>query len=140
MVDRWLLSRPGVGIMTLNLGGISNLTVLPPAEDAATPVFGFDCGPGGMVLDELARRRSAGRESCDRDGRLAAAGTVDQALLTELLADPALATAPPRSLGREQYGAAFVDALLARRPPADDRQWLAMFATLTELTVQAVAR
>lgn len=140
MVDRWLLSRPAVGILTLNLGGISNITVLPPAEDAAASVFGFDCGPGGMVLDELARRRSAGKDSCDRDGRLAAAGSVDGALLAELLADPALAAAPPRSLGREQYGAAFVDSLLVRRPPADERQWLALFATLTELTVQAVAR
>ena len=77
IVDRWLLSRPGVGILALNLGGISNLTVAAAAEDAAASVFGFDCGPGSMVLDELARRRSGGRESCDRDGRLAAAGAVD---------------------------------------------------------------
>ena len=119
IVDRWLLARPGAAVLALNIGGISNLTAVPPREDAATPVIGFDCGPGNMVLDELARRRSGGAESCDRDGRLAAAGRVDAALLADLLAEPALRRPPPRSFGREQYGAAFVDGLLAggrRRP------------------------
>ena len=92
----------------------------PPAEAAATRVFGFDCGPGGMVLDELARRRSAGRESCDRDGGWPRPLRSTRPCLTELLADPALVTAPPRSLGREQYGGGIVDACWARRPPADD--------------------
>ena len=81
IVDRWLLARPGVGVLALNLGGISNLTAIPPRDDDTTPVIGFDCGPGNMILDELARRRSGGVESCDRDGRLAAAGRVDAALL-----------------------------------------------------------
>ena len=139
IVDRWLLARPGVSVLALNIGGITNLTALPPREAAAATLIGFDCGPGNMVLDELARRRSNGAESCDRDGRLAAAGTVDVALLRELLAAPALAAAPPRSFGSEQYGAAFCDALLARRPPSDERAWCDLFATVTELTVQAVA-
>ena len=121
IVDRWLLARPGVSVLALNIGGITNLTALPPREAAAATLIGFDCGPGNMVLDELARRRSNGAESCDRDGRLAAAGTVDAALLGELLAAPALAAPPPRSFGSEQYGAAFCDALLARRPPSDEQ-------------------
>lgn len=139
IVDRWLLSRPKTGVLALNLGGIANLTALPPREDLTAPVLGFDCGPGNMALDELARRHSGGADACDRDGRLAAAGEVDQPLLAELLADPVLATPPPRSLGREQYGAAFVDGLLGRHPPADERAWLSLFATLTELTARAVA-
>ena len=93
-------------MLALNIGGIANLTVVAAARGRpAAPLIGFDCGPGNMVLDELARRRSAGRESCDRDGRLAAAGRVDPGLLAELLAEPALNAPPPRSLGREQYGA-----------------------------------
>ncbi len=139
IVDRWLLARPRVAIVALNLGGISNLAAIPPREDATTPVIGFDCGPGNMVLDELARRQSGGVESCDRDGRLAAAGRVDPALLARLLAEPALNGVPPRSLGREQYGAAFVDDLLARRAPESEGDWQDLFATMTELTVQAVA-
>ena len=107
IVDRWLLARPGQSVVALNIGGITNLTAVPPREQPAGPLIGFDCGPGNMVLDELARRRSAGRESCDRDGRLAAAGRVDAVLLAELLAEPALNAPPPRSLGSEQYGAEF---------------------------------
>ena len=60
-------------------------------------------------------------------------------LLARLLAEPALNGVPPRSLGREQYGAAFVDDLLARRAPTSKRDWQDLFATMTELTVQAVA-
>jgi anhydro-N-acetylmuramic acid kinase len=139
IVDRWLLSRPEAAVLALNLGGIANFTALPPRGDRSCAVLGFDCGPGNMPLDELARRYSAGAESCDRDGRLAAAGEVDATLLAELLADPVLSRPPPRSLGREQYGATFVDHLLARLPPTDDRAWRILFATLTELSARAVA-
>lgn len=139
IVDRWLLSRPGMAVLALNIGGITNLTALPPSEAPGEPLIGFDCGPGNMVLDELARRRSGGLEHCDRDGRLAAAGTVDASLLAEFLAAPALAAPPPRSFGSEQYGPVFCDALLARQPPGDERGWCDLFATVSELTVQAVA-
>ena len=86
IVDRWLLSRSGAAVLALNIGGITNLTALPPREAAHEALIGFDCGPGNMVLDELARRRSGGAEGCDRDGALAAGGTVDAGLLAELLA------------------------------------------------------
>jgi anhydro-N-acetylmuramic acid kinase len=140
IVDRWLLARLGEGVLAVNIGGISNLAAVPPRERPEAPVPGFDCGPGNMVLDELARRRTGGAASCDRDGRFAAAGRVDRALLEKLLADPLLAQAPPRSFGREQYGAAFVDRLLARRPPESDAAWDDLFATMAELTAQAIAR
>ncbi len=138
VVDRWLLERPGEGVLALNLGGIANLTVLPPAE-CDLPVLGFDCGPGNMVLDELARRASGGRLACDRDGRLAARGRVDPALLAELLAEPCLARDPPLSLGREQFGAAFVDRLVARVRPCEEADWCDLLATAAAFTVEAVA-
>ncbi len=140
IVDRWLLARPGAAVIALNIGGITNLTAVPPREAAGQALVGFDCGPGNMVLDELARRMSGGAESCDRDGGLAAAGRVDRRLLAELLAAPELRAPPPRSLGREQYGAEFCDALLAERPPTDRQGWCDLFATMSELTAQAVAQ
>ncbi|MGD9507991.1 MAG: anhydro-N-acetylmuramic acid kinase [Geminicoccaceae bacterium] len=140
IVDRWLLARPGEAVIALNIGGITNLTALPPREAAGQPLIGFDCGPGNMVLDELVRRMSGGRESCDRDGRLAAAGRVDETLLAELLAAPLLQAPPPRSLGREQYGAEFCDGLLARVAPADAQGWCDLLATVSELTAHAVAQ
>lgn len=93
-----------------------------------------------MVLDELARRMSGGRQSCDRDGRLAVAGRVNETLLAELLAAPALRAPPPRSLGREQYGAEFCDALLAQAAPADKQDWCDLLATMSELSARAVAQ
>ena len=140
IVDRWLLARPGRSVLALNIGGIANLSVVPPREQPDAAMIGFDCGPGNMVLDELARRRSQGRESCDRDGRLAAAGHVDGALLAELLAEPALNAVPPPSLGSEQYGSEFVSALLARWPADSDERWQDLLATATQLTVDAIAR
>ena len=139
IVDRWLLARPDVAVVALNIGGITNLTAMPPAMKIGRPVIGFDCGPGNMVLDELARRKSGGRESCDRDGSLAAAGRVDPALLEELLAAECLHAPPPRSFGREQYGAEFCDALIRRIAPVEEQDWRDLFATISELTVQAVA-
>ena len=139
VVDRWLLARPGVSVLALNVGGITNLTAVPPRERATEPLIGFDCGPGNMVLDELARRYTAGQENCDKDGALASRGVVDPGLLADLLAEPALTAPPPRSLGREQYGAAYCDRLLARRKPSSAQDWYDLFATATELTVQAVA-
>lgn len=138
VVDRWLLARPGVGVLALNLGGISNLAALPPREAEDRPVIGLDCGPANMILDELARRYSGGAAAFDRDGRWAAAGRVDGELLARLMADPALQQPPPRSFGREQYGAGFVDALLAERPPANLAGWHDLFATLAQFTVAAV--
>lgn len=121
---------------TLNLGGIANLTLLPPQarQDA---VVGFDTGPGNMLLDAYARHLSHGRQAFDRDGRLALAGHVDQRLLRALLRHPYFRRRPPKSCGREEFGAAFLDRALrsARRlPPAD------VMATLVMLTAATVAR
>jgi anhydro-N-acetylmuramic acid kinase len=138
IVDQWLLRRRGMAVLALNLGGISNFTVLPPAE-SKEGVIGFDCGPANMVLDGLVERFTGGREHFDRDGQLAAAGRVDAALLTELLADPLFRQPPPRSFGREQFGAPYVDRLLARAAPVSDQDWSDLLATATELSARAVA-
>ena len=117
----------------LNLGGIANVTVLDPDP---SKVFGFDTGPANTLLDRLARRISGGAMTCDHDGALARAGTVDEALVERLLAEDAfLARRPPKSTGFEMYGDAFVEragALLGRFD-AD------LMATLTEFTARTVA-
>ena len=134
-VDWALLRDPGEPRAALNIGGIANLTVLPTA---GAPL-GFDVGPGNMVVDELARRATGGRESCDRDGAMAARGRVDEAALDALMAHPFLRRGPPKSCGREQFGPTFVDAWLAPSPPASEPDWCDRLALATAWTARAIA-
>ncbi|MFN3595973.1 MAG: anhydro-N-acetylmuramic acid kinase [Rubricoccaceae bacterium] len=116
----------------LNLGGIANLTVLP-AGAGPEAAYAFDTGPANMVSDALARRFFG--VPYDAGGARAARGTPDEALLERLLAAPFFGTPPPRSTGREAFGASFVEALAEALPnrPHD------LLATALELTARTVA-
>ncbi len=116
----------------LNLGGIANLSVLP-AGGGPEAVYAFDTGPANMVIDALARHFFD--QPFDDDGALAAAGRIHNDLLAGWLADPFFAQPPPRSTGRERFGAAFVERLLegARGLPPED-----VLATATMLTAASV--
>jgi len=113
----------------LNVGGIANLTLLPDG-DAAT-LRGFDCGPGNALLDHWSRLHTG--QPFDDDGRWAATGQVDTALLAALLADAWFAKPPPKSTGRDLFNAEWLGRALggAARDPADVQ------ATLLELTARA---
>jgi anhydro-N-acetylmuramic acid kinase len=126
-----VFADPGEHRAVLNLGGIANLTLLPP--DGA--VTGFDTGPANTLLDAWARRHRDGR--FDEGGRWAAAGQVDAALLARLLAHPFLALAAPKSTGPEEFTPAWLDTVLAgldTAPAPADVQ-----ATLAEFTARTVA-
>jgi anhydro-N-acetylmuramic acid kinase len=129
---RALFGRAGATVAVLNLGGIANLTVLGPAEEA----IGFDCGPANTLLD-LWCERSSGR-AFDADGATAARGDVDSRLLDALLAEPYFALAPPKSTGLDLFNARWLDTRLdaadarARLRPEDVQ------ATLAELTARVV--
>ena len=111
LVD-WLLFRvPGRTRGLLNIGGIANVTVV---GEHLEETDAFDLGPGNMPLDSAVMAWTAGAETFDRDGRRAATGRVDAALVRELLGHPFFATPPPKSTGREAFGAAFVSPLLHR--------------------------
>ena len=124
----------------VNIGGIANFTALPAAGDDRDAVLGMDCGPGNMLLDQIARRFSGGKLAADIDGRLAARGAVRPELLAELCAHPFFTAPPPKSAGREQFGAPFVEALLAKVRPDSEQAWCDLLATATELTAFGVRR
>jgi anhydro-N-acetylmuramic acid kinase len=105
-VDWLLLQHPTRVRVVQNIGGIGNATYLPPGREPEG-VLAFDTGPGNMLIDDAAQRATQGAQALDRDGRLAAGGRVDEALLGELMAHPYLAQAPPKTTGREQFGAQF---------------------------------
>lgn len=100
-----LLASPDAPRAVVNLGGIANLTLLVPG----TPALGFDTGPANTLMDRWAALTGNGPH--DAGGRLAAAGSVDDALLTVLADDPYFARPAPKSTGREYFG---TDWLLSR--------------------------
>ena len=133
LVDYLLFRHKSKGRVALNIGGIANVTAIPPGG-AAADVIAFDTGPGNMVLDALVSRHTGGKQYYDRDGRLAGRGRVDVRLLARLLHDRYYLRRPPKSAGREQYGAAFLERL--------DRARLGFYdvlATATAFTAAAVA-
>jgi anhydro-N-acetylmuramic acid kinase len=122
-VDYLLYRDARRGRAALNIGGIANVTVIP--RDARPgDVFAFDTGPGNMVIDALVRHFSQDRRAYDRNARMARSGRLLPELLASLLSDSYLRRPPPKTAGREQYGAAFLRRIidwgrLRRARPAD---------------------
>jgi anhydro-N-acetylmuramic acid kinase len=109
--DYLLYAHKKLGRVSLNLGGIANITVLPAGAKPAQ-VFAFDTGPANILIDALVSNFTQGRQRFDENARLAARGRTIPALLDELLRDPYLKLAPPKSTGREYYGQAYVKRML----------------------------
>jgi anhydro-N-acetylmuramic acid kinase len=112
----------------LNLGGIANLTLLTPEA----PVMGFDTGPANGLMDAWCLQTRG--ERFDRGGQMAAAGRVDEVLLSALRADPYFALPPPKSTGREHFHLAW----LQRHPRVDELPAADVQATLLALTVGTI--
>jgi len=119
----------------LNLGGIANVTFLSPDG-----VVGYDTGPANLLLDAWCARHTG--QPYDRDGRFAASGTLQPALLSELIAsEPWLAAPPPKSTGRDLFNEAWLDSRLdAWQAAHGPLQAADVQATLQALTVETVAR
>jgi len=112
----------------LNIGGISNLTNLPPEGKTA----GFDCGPGNLLMDAWCMQHMG--KAFDAGGAWAASGKVLPALLERMLAEPFFALPPPKSSGRDLFNMGWLNELLTGDESAADVQ-----ATLLELTCLSIA-
>jgi len=112
-VDYLLFRHRTRGRLLLNIGGIANVTYLPP-RCRADQVVAFDTGPGNMLLDGLASTQTGGRKKFDRGGAMARRGTVCERLLRKLMRHPYLRKTPPKSTGRETFGAPFAQRLLSQ--------------------------
>ena len=139
----WLLFRhPDRWRAMQNIGGIGNVTFLPPLRDRSARPVAFDTGPGNALIDGLAVSLSGGADRYDRDGERAARGTVDEAWLAALMTHPYYARRPPKTTGRELFGPALVDALLAegRARGLDDDSIVATVTALTAATIALAVR
>ena len=120
-----------------NIGGIGNVTVLPPLN-SAEPIVGWDTGPGNALMDLAVTRLSGGRFTYDRDGQWAASGQPDLALVDRWLRADFFQQAPPKSTGREYFSEAYLercigDGAAVGLADAD------LLATLAELTAASIA-
>ena len=128
---RAMFGRPGQAVGVLNVGGISNLTLLR----ADGTQLGFDCGPGNALMDAWCAQHKG--QPYDADGAWAASGQVIAPLLEAMLAEPYFGKAPPKSTGRDLFNREWLDghlkALAPLAAPADVQ------ATLAELSARACA-
>ncbi len=132
-LDYMLIRHRGRGRVAVNIGGIANLTAIPP-NTSTDRVIAFDTGPGNMVIDQLVSRITQGGQTFDRDGVIASSGDIDAKLLAKLLRDKYFRARPPKTAGREQYGSEFVSKLLDTELSSED-----LIATATALTAESIA-
>ncbi|PXW97087.1 anhydro-N-acetylmuramic acid kinase [Sphaerotilus hippei] len=128
---RFMFGQADRTVGVVNIGGISNLTVLEPGQ----PPRGFDCGPGNVLMDHwIGRHRGL---TYDHDGAWAASGRVRATLLQRCCSEPYLHQPPPKSTGRDLFSPAWLDTLLSAEDleaPPEDVQ-----ATLCEFTARVIA-
>ncbi len=119
----------------LNIGGISNITVLNK-KGKVDDVLAFDTGPGNMMIDLLTKKFF--NSEYDKNGSFASKGTINEHLFNDLIKiDKFIEKAPPKSTGREYYGIEFLSPLLKKYKNLSHNDWL---STTTDFTAYGVCR
>ena len=139
MADAALMGRIKGWRALLNLGGIANITLIPPSHgpDRQRPVLGWDCGPANSLIDLAMAAFSDGQERCDRDGGMAARGQVMDEQLRSWLSEPYFLKRAPKSTGRELFGRKDLERRLSELQQACPEDQM---ATLTAFTAAVVAQ
>ena len=133
MLDVCLFRHATKNRILLNLGGIANLTAIP-AGWGVEGVLAFDTGPANMVVDACMERLTGKAYDCG--GKVAGRGTTLEPVLHELMTNSYLAAEPPKSCGREQFGAEFVDRLL--KACGEEAKNADVLATATAFTAESI--
>lgn len=122
-------------LLLQNIGGISNVTVLTK-NCTVDDVYAFDNGPGNMLIDGIVYSVSGGKMRFDEDGRLAESGEVNEELLSYLLSEPYYSLKPPKTTGRELFGASYVKRVIENFGQLSVQD---LTATVTYLTAKVIA-
>lgn len=143
-VDQLLFTHPALSRTALNIGGIANFTFLParptlaPKRRGSLEAFAFDTGPGNMLIDDAVRRATNGTRDYDHNGEMAAQGHVSDALFEELMDHPYIAASPPKTTGREMFGAQLGEQVW-QRALSMGLTGQDIVATLTMVTAASIA-
>lgn len=135
--DYLLFSKKGEERVMLNIGGIANFTYLPASVDAAK-VFVTDTGPGNTLIDQAVQRYKPGVQY-DKDSNIARSGTVNEALLNELLADKFFQLPFPKTTGPELFNMNYVQRALDQTE-ATSLSLEDLLATLTRFSAETIAK
>ncbi|MBD3207113.1 anhydro-N-acetylmuramic acid kinase [Candidatus Bathyarchaeota archaeon] len=119
-----------------NIGGIANLTYLP-AEASREDVIAFDTGPGNMIIDAAIELITNGAKKFDRGGEIAGLGKINEQLLRKLLDHPYYSKFPPKTTGREDFGAQYTSNILKKAGEMNINH-LDFISTVTELTARTI--
>ncbi|MFD2044916.1 anhydro-N-acetylmuramic acid kinase [Ornithinibacillus salinisoli] len=136
-VDYMFFRKKEYGSALLNIGGISNMTILP-RNCSESEAIAYDTGPGNMIIDAFTGWATGGKQSFDKDGELAAKGKVHERWLSELLDHSYFHMPAPKSTGRESFGIEFAKKAWLQ---AEEYQInnVDRIATVTALTAKTIA-
>lgn len=133
--DYLLFCHKSKGRLLLNIGGIANITYIPPGG-SSKDVIAFDTGPGNMLIDAVTDRVTKGVKSYDKGGYLASKGVVNRKALEWLLSNPFFSKLPPKATGRELFGSQLAGELFKKFKSLNSTDAI---ATVTALTVESIA-
>ena len=143
-VDFLLFRQPDRTVALQNIGGISNVTLIPAPVTgssrtgaAESDVLASDTGPGNMIIDSVMEILTGGEETYDHAGRFAAQGSVCESLLSEWLQHPFISARPPKTTGREAFGRQFAHQAL-EQAQTQNLESADLVATLTTFTAQTI--
>jgi len=139
LVDETLVGRIYGWRGILNLGGIANLTIIPPRTgvDKTAECLGWDCGPANSLIDLAIQESTNSSSRFDKDGSLASLGVSKLNVIEKWLKEPFFHLEPPRSTGREQFGS---QDLQKRKKELGDLSKEDLLSTLTTFTASIVAQ
>ena len=135
-VDFLLLRDEAKSRAIQNIGGISNVTVLPTRANL-NDILAFDTGPGNMIIDGIVRLVTNGQRNYDPDGQMAAEGKPDENLLKKLLSHPFIFKKPPKTTGREDFGAKFAKKIFDEAKETGIKN-SDLLATITAYTAECI--
>lgn len=139
IADYHFFRHPKKTRVIVNIGGITNVTVLPAGIKSESDIIGFDSGFGNMPLDGMARIISGGKLNFDKGGKLAASGKCNDLWKDIILAHPFFEKKPPKSAGREEFGAKYVEKLIARFKADTRKKKIDLLTTLTFAVAYSIA-
>lgn len=131
LIDHFLLAGTGERTAALNLGGISNMTVVDPQSST----IAFDIGPSNALIDAAVRIATNGSENYDEGGNRAASGRINQVMLDDLLSDPYYSLPYPKSTGKELFNTTYLQPFLTKYASLEIND---VIATLTQLTAVTI--